>query len=94
MEKLEPVIGQEAVVPKYGLGRVTKFALSKYSGRKFIAVKPYVHNYPIEFDPDNVKLIKINFENLSKGKLIKKWKQGKRKTFILDSLTKKEDKDE
>ncbi|MCP3686206.1 MAG: hypothetical protein GY861_26465 [bacterium] len=53
----EIIIGQEAAVPEYGLGRVIS-----YSGRMFIEVKPYVCGYVMKFDPKNVRLIKLDYE--------------------------------
>jgi hypothetical protein len=51
-----PIIGQEAVVPDYGLSRVVSV------GHSFIEVKPYTIDYTMKFDPKNVKLVKINLE--------------------------------
>ena len=53
----KPIIGQEAVVPGYGLGRVVK--IHKFDQ---IEVHPYVCDYPMVFDEKNVKLVKINYE--------------------------------
>ena len=58
--KIKPVIGQEAVVPEYGLGRVISFRDKEPA--RYIEVKPYICGYPMIFDPKNVKLIKIFFE--------------------------------
>ena len=58
--RLNPVIGQEAVVPKYGLGRVISFRNKEPA--RYIEVKPYICGYPMLFDPKNVKLTKIFFE--------------------------------
>jgi hypothetical protein len=55
-----PVIGQEAVVPTYGLGHVVSFKDDMHN--KYIEVKPYISCYPMKFDPENVQLVKINFE--------------------------------
>jgi hypothetical protein len=52
-----PIIGQEAVVPEYGLGRVINFSFGK--GKEFIEVKPYVAGYAMCFSPKNVKLVPI-----------------------------------
>ena len=57
-----PVIGQEAVVPQYGLGRVVGF-YDKMPER-FIIVEPYVGKNPMNFEPGNVKLVKIFYENI------------------------------
>ena len=51
----KPVLGQEAIVPGYGLGRIT--ALHDFGD---ISVTPYVCGYPMKFDKDNVKLVKID----------------------------------
>lgn len=58
--KLHPVIGQEAVVPKYGLGRVISFKDSIQE--QYIEVRPYIMDCPMKFDPKNVKLVKIILE--------------------------------
>ena len=55
-----PIIGQEAVVPEYGLGRVVSF--KDNMPEQYIEVRPYVADYPMRFDPKNVKLIRIVFE--------------------------------
>lgn len=55
------IVGQEAVVPTYGLGRIVSFDLST-TGYKFIEVRPYICNYEMKFDPANVKLVKIFYE--------------------------------
>ena len=52
---MNPVLGQEAVVPKHGLGRIT--CLPHDGG---IEVTPYVCGYPITFDRKNVVLVKLN----------------------------------
>ena len=49
------VIGQEAVVPTYGLGRITAITKS------YIEVEPYIAAYKMQFDPKNVKPIKLVF---------------------------------
>jgi len=57
MEKIkitDIVIGQEAIVPKYGLGRILEVT------KDMIAVKPYICDYPMAFDPNNVQVIKLN----------------------------------
>jgi len=51
------IIGQEAIVPKYGLGRVISFN-SKFPNW-YIEVEPYVAKYAMKFDPKNVRLVKI-----------------------------------
>lgn len=52
------VIGQEAVVPGYGLGRITSIT------KDAIQVEPYIAGYPMDFDPKNVKPVKLIFMNL------------------------------
>jgi len=52
------IIGQEAVVPYYGLGRVLSVT------KNGIEVKPYVCGYPMIFDPKNVRLVALNIEEL------------------------------
>lgn len=57
MEKIkitDIVIGQEAIVPKYGLGRILEVT------KDMIAVKPYTCDFPMTFDFDNVQVIKLN----------------------------------
>lgn len=51
-----PVIGQDVVVPTYGLCRVVSFEKS------FIEVRSYSTGCVIKFDPSSVRLVKINFE--------------------------------
>jgi len=53
---MKPIIGQEAVVPEYGLGRVV--SIHSYG----IEVRPYICDYSMTFDADNVKLVKIHYE--------------------------------
>ena len=53
---MKPIIGQEAVVPGYGLGRVV--SIHTYN----IEVRPYICGYSMVFDADNVKLVKIHYE--------------------------------
>ena len=50
------VIGQEAVVPEFGLGRVISF------DRGYVEVRPYMLEYPMKFDPINVKLVEIRYQ--------------------------------
>lgn len=54
------VIGQEAVVPKYGLGRVVSFS-DKFPNH-YVEVEPYVAGYAMKFDPKNVRLVEIFFD--------------------------------
>ena len=57
MEKVkiaDIIIGQEAVVPKYGLGRIVQVTDT------MLYVKPYICDYPMAFDPNNVQVIKLN----------------------------------
>jgi len=51
----EIFIGQEAVVPKYGLGRIISIS------KEFIKVKPYVAGYTMTFDPSNIRPVKLVF---------------------------------
>jgi hypothetical protein len=51
----EPIIGQEAIVPGYGLGRVVSFDLT--FPHEYIRVRPYICNYEMDFAPHNVELI-------------------------------------
>lgn len=55
-----PIIGQEVVVPTYGLGRVVGF-IDKTPERG-IRVRPHNADYTIKFEPEDVKLVKINYE--------------------------------
>lgn len=57
---IHPIIGQEAVVPVYGLGRVVDFVDNMPD--RWIEVRPYEGNYTMNFDPENVRLVKINYE--------------------------------
>lgn len=58
--KSPPIIGQEAVVPEFGLGRVVSF--KNNITEQYIEVRPYVADYPMRFDLKNVQLVKIIFE--------------------------------
>lgn len=49
------VVGQEAVVPGYGLGRITEIT------KDYIQVEPYVAGYPMKFDPKNIRPVKLIF---------------------------------
>lgn len=51
---LKAIIGQEAVVPEYGLGRVTRLS------NEGIGVTPYIAGYEMIFDPNNVELVPIS----------------------------------
>lgn len=54
--KLKPIIlGQEAIVPFYGLGRVTDY--KDAFPKSYIEVTPYVCGYAMQFAPENVTLI-------------------------------------
>lgn len=59
-----PIKGQEAVVPEYGLGRIISFSNKKPI--QYIEVKPYSVDYTMKFDPKNVQLVKIFFEEKDK----------------------------
>lgn len=48
-----PILGQEAIVPGYGLGRVTEITRDRFG------VTPYVAGYQMLFDPKNVELVRI-----------------------------------
>jgi len=52
-----PIIGQEAIVPEYGLGRVVSF--KDKMPEQYIRVRPYICGYPMNFDPKNVELVEI-----------------------------------
>lgn len=52
-----PILGQEAVVGRYGLGRVVSF-MDNFPVQ-YIEVKPYVCDYAMKFAPDNVDLVPI-----------------------------------
>ena len=52
--EVKPVLGQEAVVPCYGIGRITNILANGD-----IEVTPYVCGYPMTFDKKNVMLIKL-----------------------------------
>ena len=54
-------IGQEAVVPGYGLGRVVSFRND--ISKSFVEVKPYISEVPMKFDPKNVHLIKLTYDH-------------------------------
>lgn len=55
-----PIIGQEAVVPNFGLGRVESYKDALLNS--YVEVKPYICGYSMKFSPENVKLIKVNLE--------------------------------
>lgn len=55
-----PIIGQEAVVPNFGLGRVISF--KDRMPEQYIEVKPYICKYGMKFDPKNVQLVKVVLE--------------------------------
>lgn len=65
-----PIIGQEAVVPEYGLGKVISFRnnITERLAPNFVEVKPYACDYSMKFDPKNVRLVKIFFEDCEKHK--------------------------
>lgn len=50
-----PVIGQEAVVPTHGFGRITEVTMN------YISVKTYIDGVKRRYVPDNVRLIKLNY---------------------------------
>lgn len=54
-----PIIGQEAVVPEYGLGRISYIS---YKENK-IGVIPHIAGYEMKFDIKNIKLVKIQMED-------------------------------
>lgn len=53
-----PILGQEAVVPSYGLGRVVSF---EEGNMGYIQVKTYIDNIARIFSPKNVRLVKIAY---------------------------------
>ena len=55
------IIGQEAVVPQYGLGRVVSF--KNDASDKYIEIQVYIGGARIVFDPDNVRLIKLTYDH-------------------------------
>lgn len=57
---IHPIIGQEVVVPIYGLCRVVNFIDN--IPNKGITVRPYGAKFTIKFEPENVKLVKIDYE--------------------------------
>lgn len=57
-----PVIGQEAVCPD-GLGRVVSY--QDEFPNYWIMVQTYVHDRGCKWAPENVKLVKINYEEQS-----------------------------
>jgi hypothetical protein len=54
---LQPILGQEAIVPKYGLGRVT--SLNFTMPNIYVGVTPYVAGHELKFAPENVTLVPI-----------------------------------
>lgn len=56
-----PILGQEAIVPKYGLGRVIAFD-DQHEPPRYIEVAPYIREYSMRFAPENVTLIPIRIE--------------------------------
>ena len=54
-----PILGQEAVCPD-GLGRVTAF--KDDFPNQWIRVATYVNNRDCEWAPENVKLVRISYE--------------------------------
>ena len=53
------IIGQEAVVPGYGLGRIISFTPT------YIEVTPYISSVPLKFDPCNVKIVPLTTVNFT-----------------------------
>ena len=51
------ILGQEAIVPVYGLGRITSFC--SMFPNEYIGVTPYIAGYAMHFDPQNVELVQI-----------------------------------
>lgn len=55
------ILGQEVIVDCHGLGRVTSIGPDFDCGGvvkpKYIGVTPYVANFEMKFDPNNVELI-------------------------------------
>lgn len=56
---VHPVIGQEVVVPTYRLGSVVSFVDDKLD--RGIVVRPYEAKFTIKFEPEDVRLVKINY---------------------------------
>jgi len=52
-----PILGQEAVVPTYGLGRVTGY-LDNFP-HQHITVRTYADDVARDYDPQNVRLVPI-----------------------------------
>lgn len=57
------VLGQEAIVGKYGLGRVTEIGPTDRTritnNPEWIGVTPYVAGYQMNFNSSNVELINV-----------------------------------
>ena len=54
MNKRDAVLGQEVVVPRYGVGRITSISDGSSFPYLAIGVTPYVAKYEMHFDPKNV----------------------------------------
>lgn len=50
-----PILGQDAVVPMFGLGRIINIT------DDYVSVKSYVTGQVCNFDLCNVRLIKLNY---------------------------------
>lgn len=61
------ILGQEVIVPEYGLGRVTAICSENDldGNPKWIQVKPYVAGYDMQFDPHNVQKLEIRYARFS-----------------------------
>lgn len=56
-----PILGQEAIVPGGGLGRIVKL-----HDDGDISVLPYICDYPSKYDKNNVKLVEIKLQESTK----------------------------
>jgi len=56
---MRPILGQECVTDRYGLGRVTELPDGTWVGRGQLGVTPYVAGYQMRFEAGNVRLIPI-----------------------------------
>lgn len=54
----EPILGQEAVVKPYGLGRISAFELDSW-----IEIYFYCEGTSLKFDPKDVRLVQIFYED-------------------------------
>jgi len=59
---MRPILGQECIVPNYGLGRVTDLPTSSY---RYIGVTPYIAGHQMHFAVENVWLVKLETTRVS-----------------------------